>query len=167
MKFKVGDRVKALKSLLGKGEIVKAEKPDFYNVRFEGYKYESVKDYHSMHESEIDFIILEPKPEVKPEGGLKFDNNKPDLSILSVTALSEIAKAFEFGAKKYGRYNYRKGMEWSRIGAACLRHTYAWLWGEDHDPESGLHHLAHAGACIVMLLDYVMLNLGTDNRYKK
>lgn len=99
--------------------------------------------------------------------GVKYDQGKADLSILSYDALSQIAKAFEFGAKKYGRYNYLGGMEWTRIGSALLRHTYAWVWGEDCDEESGLHHLAHAGACVIMLLDYVLKGLGTDNRYKK
>jgi hypothetical protein len=101
------------------------------------------------------------------QNGVKHDQGKPDLSILSYGALAEIAKAFEFGAKKYGRYNYLGGMEWTRIGSALLRHTYKWLWGQDNDDESGLHHLAHVGACVIMLLDYVLLGLGTDNRYKK
>jgi hypothetical protein len=98
--------------------------------------------------------------------GIKYDTGKADLSILSYGALAEIAKAFQFGAKKYGRYNYLGGMDWTRIASACLRHTYKWIWGEDKDEESGLHHLAHSGACIVMLLDYVLLNKGNDNRYK-
>lgn len=101
------------------------------------------------------------------ENGIKHDSGKADLSILSNAALCEIAKAFEFGAKKYGRYNYLKGMEWTRIASALCRHTYAWIWGEDRDKESGLHHLAHSGACVVMLLDYVLQGIGTDNRYKK
>lgn len=99
--------------------------------------------------------------------GIKHDNGKPDLSILSLNALTQITRAFEFGAKKYGRYNYLGGMEWTRIASALLRHTYAWIWGEDYDKESGLHHLAHAGACVVMLLDYVMMGIGKDDRYKK
>ncbi len=98
--------------------------------------------------------------------GVKHDQGKADLSLLSYDALTEIARAFEFGAKKYGRYNYLGGMEWTRIGGALLRHTYAWLWGEDYDEESGIHHLGHAGACVVMLLDYVLKGLGKDNRYK-
>lgn len=104
--------------------------------------------------------------EVKIEG-LKFDNGKPDLSLLSYGALGQIAKAFEFGMKKYGRYNYLNGMEWTRISSALLRHAYAFIWGENNDPESGLHHLAHCGACVIMLLDYTLLGKGTDNRYKE
>lgn len=114
-----------------------------------------------------DQIAFEVSDTLKKEQGIKFDGDKPDLSMLSFNALSQISQAFQFGAKKYGRYNYLGGMEWTRIAAAGLRHIYKWLWGEDRDDESGLHHLAHAGACIVMLLDYVTLKIGTDNRYKK
>lgn len=96
--------------------------------------------------------------------GKKLDQGKPDLTLLNPWAQAEIAKAFEFGAKKYGRYNYRKGMKWLRIAAACLRHVNAWVWGEETDEESGLNHLAHAGACIFMLLDYIKNGLGEDDR---
>ncbi len=99
------------------------------------------------------------------EQGVKHDAGKPDLSILSYDALCEIAKAFEFGAKKYGRYNYLKGMKWTRIGSAAARHLFQWLWVGGKDPESGLSHLAHFGACCVMLLDYEIKSLGEDDRY--
>lgn len=101
------------------------------------------------------------------QGGVKYDNGKADLSLLSYEALSEISRAFEFGAKKYGRYNYLGGMEWTRIISALLRHAYAFAWGEDNDKESGLSHLAHCGACVIMLLDFSTKKLGSDNRYKK
>ena len=79
-------------------------------------------------------------------------------------AVEEISRAFMYGADKYGRDNYRRGMKWLRISAAALRHIYAWTWGEDKDPESGLSHLAHAGACVCMLLDYEMNEIGEDDR---
>lgn len=108
-----------------------------------------------------------PAPDFDIEKAVKADDDKADLSLLSYNALILIAKAFEFGAKKYGRYNYLKGMEWTRITSALLRHTFAFIWGEDNDKESGLPHPAHIGACCIMLLDYFTLGLGTDNRYKK
>lgn len=98
----------------------------------------------------------------------KSDQGKPDLALLSPRAMGQIASAFEFGVKKYGRYNYLEtGFEWTRLASACLRHVTAWTWGEDKDPESGLSHLAHAGATIFMLIDNVELKLGKDNRFKK
>lgn len=86
--------------------------------------------------------------------------------MLPPEALTEIAKVLAFGAEKYGRHNWRKGMAWSRLLGAILRHLFAWMQGEDKDPESGLSHLAHAGCDILFLLTYELNALGTDDRYK-
>lgn len=99
--------------------------------------------------------------------GVKHDQEKPDLSLLPIEFLSEVSRAMMHGEKKYGRYNYTGGLAWSRVIAAGLRHLYAFAGGEDLDPESGVSHLGHAGACVLMLLVYYKRNLGTDNREKK
>lgn len=98
--------------------------------------------------------------------GHKDDAEKPDLSLLPREFLEEVAKAFMHGEKKYGRYNYRNGMDWHRIIAASIRHISAFNEGENTDSESGLNHLGHAGACIAMLVVYFNNKLGTDTRYK-
>lgn len=95
---------------------------------------------------------------------LKYDENKPDLSILPYAGLDLTAKAFEFGAAKYGRNNYKKGMEWSRVLAAGMRHLSKFAQGEDLDEESGLSHLGHAGACIMMAAYYYSNGVGRDDR---
>lgn len=89
------------------------------------------------------------------------------MDLLPTSSLSEIAKVLDFGAKKYAAHNWRKGMEWSRLIASSLRHITSFNDGEDKDPESGLSHLAHAGCCILFLLEYEAKKLGVDNRYKK
>jgi len=99
--------------------------------------------------------------------GVKHDQEKPDLSLLPKEFLEEVARAFMHGEKKYGRYNYLGGMDWHRLIAASMRHITAFQDGENLDPESGLNHLGHAGACIAMLLTYCNRSLGTDTRYKK
>jgi hypothetical protein len=99
--------------------------------------------------------------------GVKHDQEKPDLSLLPIEFLSDVAKAMQHGEKKYGRYNYTGGMAWHRLIAACLRHVYAFAGSEDLDPESGVSHLGHAGACILMLSVYVKRGLGQDTREKK
>ena len=98
--------------------------------------------------------------------GLKFDIGKVPLELLPVEALIEIAKVMAFGAEKYGRHNWRKGMAWSRLVGAILRHLFAWMLGEDKDPESGLSHLAHAGCDLLFLLTYELKELGTDDRFQ-
>lgn len=97
-------------------------------------------------------------------GGLKFDSDKPDLSLIPRSFLDEVAKALMFGEKKYSRYNYREGFQASRLVGAALRHITAWMWVEDLDPESGLNHLAHAGASLAMLIDNLSIGKIEDNR---
>jgi hypothetical protein len=99
--------------------------------------------------------------------GLKYDTGKIPLELLPPEALTEIAKVLAFGAEKYGRHNWRKGMAWSRLMGAILRHLFAWKLGEDKDQESGLSHLAHVGCDILFLLTYELNGIGSDDRYYK
>lgn len=98
--------------------------------------------------------------------GLKFDEGKPALGLLPYYSLQEIAKVLKFGAEKYGKYNWIKGMDWSRLIDASLRHILAFNDGEDLDPESGLPHLAHASSCLLFLLWYSEYRKELDDRRK-
>jgi hypothetical protein len=58
------------------------------------------------------------------------------------------------GALKYGRSNWRvAGVRSSIYYDAARRHLDAWFEGEDNAPDSKVHHLAHALACIAILVD--------------
>lgn len=100
-------------------------------------------------------------------GGKKFDENKVPMELLSHKALEEIAKVFGVGAVKYGRFNYKAGIAWTRIIGAAYRHLGAFNSGEDLDPESGLSHIAHLGCCVIMLLDYIRTHKELDDRHKE
>lgn len=95
---------------------------------------------------------------------MKFDSGKPATDLLPFDALTEVAKVLTFGAKKYSRRNWEKGMGWGRLIAAGLRHVFAFMGGEDIDPESGLPHLAHANCCFLMALALTLRKTGTDDR---
>lgn len=99
------------------------------------------------------------------EKALKFDEEKPRMDLVPAGAQSEIAKVFTFGAKKYADHNWRKGFKWSRLIASLERHIAAFKEGEDNDPESGMPHMAHAGCCVMMLLEHQLKKYGTDDRY--
>src|SRR5437899_3061811 len=71
----------------------------------------------------------------------KFDTGKSPVSLIPRDAQLAEADVLAFGAKKYAAHNWRKGMAWSRLGDAAMRHLLAWLDGEDVDPETGLSHL--------------------------
>ena len=96
---------------------------------------------------------------------VKHDSGKIDWAILPIGASEEIIRVFQFGARKYARGNFLEGsgLEYTRVLNSLLRHTYAFMRGEDTDPESGLSHLAHAGANIYMLLSYELDKAGRIN----
>lgn len=97
--------------------------------------------------------------------GKKFDSGKADLSLNPKIAQEEMAFAFMLGEKKYGRFNFYKGLESHRLISAAMRHLNAWNEGENLDPESGRSHLGHALACIAMILKTQELGSLRDTRY--
>ena len=57
-------------------------------------------------------------------------------------------------ARKYGPFNWRStNVKATVYVAAARRHLAQWLDGQDDDRESGMSHLAHARACLGILLD--------------
>ena len=84
--------------------------------------------------------------------GMKFDGDKTRMDLLDAGAIEQLAQVLTFGARKYAAHNWRKGISKSRLLAAALRHLFAYLSGEDKDPESGLSHVAHAMCCCMFLL---------------
>lgn len=102
----------------------------------------------------------------KSEAATKHDGDKVRLELLSSIALSETAKALAFGAQKYGAYNWKKGLKFTRLLGALLRHTFSYLSGESKDPESGLSHMAHAACCVMFLLELEVTRPDLDDRYK-
>ena len=88
----------------------------------------------------------------------KFDDEKVRLDLLPPEALWGTAEVLTFGAQKYAAHNWRKGLDYSRVYGAMLRHITKWWEGEDLDPESGISHLHHAGCCIAFLQTFVETN---------
>lgn len=69
------------------------------------------------------------------------------------------------GALKYGRSNWREaGVRASIYYDACLRHMSRWFEGEELDSDSGIPHLAHALACIAIIIDAKEANNLKDDR---
>ena len=100
------------------------------------------------------------------EAGLKFDGGKAPLSLLDAYALEQTAQVLAFGAQKYAAHNWRGGIASSRLTDAALRHMWAYVDGEDLDPESGLPHLAHAMCCLMFALRMARDRPDLDDRYK-
>lgn len=97
-------------------------------------------------------------------GGVKHDGEKPRFDLVPPELLFGVSDILTFGAAKYGDRNWEKGMKWSRVFAALMRHMWAWWGGERLDPETGKSHLWHAGCCIAFLIAYEQRSIGQDDR---
>lgn len=121
---------------------------------------------------QVDFKSYAPnvtqlRPEEKMNGGKKYDSEKPAMALLSPKGLEEEAKGMTYGAKKYGPYNWRKGIAVSRYISATLRHLTAVISGELVDPESGVSHLGHAKCNIGMAIQTLEDHPELNDLYKK
>ena len=99
------------------------------------------------------------------EKGRKFDGGKLEYGLLPPLALEETVKVLTFGAQKYERDNWQKVPDAKRrYFDALQRHVWSWKQGEQIDPESGIHHLAHAMCCLMFLYEHdIMYSLNNGD----
>lgn len=98
--------------------------------------------------------IVDPShpPDSNPK--TRYGIRKVPLHLVPPVAVAQMACAFRDGGAKYGPYNFRdEKVSASVYYAAALRHLTAWWDGEDLASDSGEHHLAHAMACMAIVLD--------------
>jgi hypothetical protein len=99
-----------------------------------------------------------------PTQAIRYDDGKPAYDLIPAKALHELVLVYSMGAKKYAPRNWEKGMAYSRMFASMMRHAWAFWRGEDKDPESGLHHMAHVAFGALGLVEYSLRNIGEDDR---
>lgn len=93
---------------------------------------------------------------------------KPPLELIPPSALVHEAMAMKIGAVKYTPYNWRdKKVSAMCYLGACLRHVLSLIDGEDYAPDSGVHHAAHARACMGIFLDAMETKNLVDDRPPK
>jgi hypothetical protein len=115
------------------------------------------------HPTPFPYLYDEPTGECRKSAE---SATKPRLELLPSAALEQIAEVLTYGAAKYEANNWCRGARWGRYFAALLRHVFAWWRGEDRDPETGMSHLAHAGCCLLFLMEYQRNGWGTDDRFR-
>lgn len=90
---------------------------------------------------------------------------KPSIHFIPPAVILEEARVMALGGSKYGPFNWNdKPVDASTYYDAAFRHLAAWYTGQNDDPESGASHLAHARACLGILLDALMLGTLIDDR---
>ena len=122
-------------------------------------------------EKPFEIVIPEdaPREPVEPSLGEnpkdRIGITKPSLHLIPASAQVREAKVFELGAAKYGAFNWRRNSVLSSVYvSAALRHIHSYFDGESVDPESGQPHLAHARACMGILLDAMDTGNLVDDR---
>lgn len=102
-------------------------------------------------------MSLDPK---KSQG-----EKKPQLQLIPPALNTEMAKALQNGASKYGAWNWRENkVELMTYIGAMRRHLDDFVEGEDNAPDSGVHHLGHIAANCAILLDASKHGTLVDNR---
>lgn len=88
--------------------------------------------------------------------GLRYNTGKLRWSLVSWKALEPMVRVLMFGAEKYDDHNWKKGLKYTEVCESMMRHLYAFMEGEDNDPESKLSHVGHI-LCNAMFLSYMSL----------
>ena len=84
----------------------------------------------------------------------RFGVLKPPMHLVPPAAKIYMAVGLGDGEFKYGPYNYRENsVKTSVYIAATHRHIDQWWDGEEYAKDSGVHHLAHALACLGIMVD--------------
>ena len=96
--------------------------------------------------------------------GTKFDQDKPRYDLIPPEALDGLARLYGMGAGKYEDRNWEKGMNWSRLFAAMMRHAWKWWRGESYDQEDGQHHLLSVIFCAAALYTYEVRKVAGNDR---
>lgn len=95
----------------------------------------------------------------------QFGVTKPCIQFIPPAVILEEARVMALGGAKYGRFNWNeKPVDATTYYDAAFRHLAAWYTGQDNDPESGASHLAHARACLGIILDSQMHGTLIDDR---
>jgi len=100
----------------------------------------------------------------RESGGVKHDGEKNPLDLLSPFAIEEVGKVLSFGKRKYSARNWEKGISFTRLLGAVLRHTFAYMRGETHDPETGLSHMAHVMCEAMFIIHFEHTKPEMDDR---
>lgn len=95
----------------------------------------------------------------------KHDAGRLRPSLLPELGLEEVAQVLEYGARKYGANNWDKCEDPRRYHDAARRHMAKYNNArqrdhEDADEESGLSHLGHAAACLLILIELERMKRG-------
>lgn len=119
---------------------------------------------------EMGVPVFDAIPPMKyPDGNPKtaFGVKKPPMWYVPMPAIFMTALAHLQGALKYGHFNWRQSpVSASTYINAAIRHIAEWKEGGETASDSGIHHLAHAGACLNIIMDAQRYGTLIDDRHE-
>lgn len=126
----------------------------------------AVIDCAGLKCSELNCSSCFPAPPANPANPKqRFGAAKPNLALIPGPAAIHTSLALMDGAGKYGPFNWREtSVEGMTYIAAAKRHIDAWFDGEEVAADSGVHHLGHAIAGLMIILDAQASGKLIDNR---
>lgn len=169
-KFNIGDFIigYAGNNALIRGKIIGVDNrrsPYFYTIQiFEEKKMRETGIWESeivrldfpnkTEQTWIDALSANKLDWKNKEVGLKYDDQKPDYTLVTKELMDAVSRGMGYGLKKYTRDNYKlfTSKDIIRFKAALLRHAVAWANGEEIDTESGLFHADHIGSTLNIIL---------------
>jgi hypothetical protein len=128
----------------------------------------NIHDFCSDFEAAIELAdpdrpVVEPTKDTNPKDAI--GATKLPMSLVPETAIALASLAHLAGALSYGKWNWRKaGVRASIYLDALKRHIAKWENGQELDSDSGLPHLAHALACLNIIVDSRACGKLTDDR---
>lgn len=91
-----------------------------------------------------DELADEPIFDAASSGAMREKLAATPFDLIPYQELSEAyARVAEHGATKYAPWNWSKGLPRVQLISSLLRHTFAYLRGEERDKDSGLLHTDH------------------------
>jgi hypothetical protein len=94
----------------------------------------------------------------------RYNTGKLKWSLVSWNALEPMIEVLMYGMNKYTAWNWCKGLKYTEICESLLRHVYAFMNGEDEDPESKLKHVGHILANAMFLSYMTLFKKDMDDR---
>lgn len=109
-----------------------------------------------------DDITYVPENVENSDTAVKFDNGKPRTDLMPPEAILGLADLYAVGARKYADRNWEKGMSYTRLLGALLRHALAYMSGEDYAPDDKQHHMLSVAWCAFALFTYHCRGMGEE-----